>query len=204
MLVRGATVHAVVSSLDGLEAKVVQHVASLGGFTTSSERNDASMTVVFRVPAAKLDVALTSLESLAQRVDSRQLRADDFTEEFVDVEAQRTNLTATRDRLLSLLEKSARVEDALAVNKGLTEVQGEFEKLTGRAKFLQQAAAMSTVTATFTERGSSAWQPLEVARTSLHMLRAVIQFVGSTLIVVAVFSPLWGPLVWLLRRRAAR
>ena len=175
ILVRGATVRALVETLDGLEATLTQKVAALDGFTTGSELtgtgNNAALTVVYRVPAAKLDVAMTTLESLATRVDSRQVKGEDFTEEYVDLEAQRTNLTATRDRLLVLLEKATKVEDALEVNKGLTEVQGQLEKLAGRTKYLQQASALSTVTATF--------YPLEVARVALSSLLAVLQFLGA-------------------------
>lgn len=206
LLVRGATLQLLVASLDGLEAKVARDVEALGGFTTSSELSGtgdgAALSVAFRVPAAKLDEAMHAVEAHAHRVESKQLRGDDFTEAFVDLESQRTNLTATRDRLLALLEKSARVEDALAVNKGLSEVQGELEKLEGRMKYLRQAAALSTVTVTFRPESSvGEWRPVEVARTSARALLAVLQFLGSALIVVLVFSPVWAPLAWVLRRK---
>ncbi|MDP3156822.1 MAG: DUF4349 domain-containing protein [Archangium sp.] len=213
LLVRGATVRALVETLDGLEATIARKVTALGGFTTASELtgtgNNAALTVVFRVPAERLDVAMTTLESLAKRVDSRQVKGEDFTEEYVDLEAQRTNLTATRDRLHVLLDKATRVEDALEVNKGLTEVQGQLEKIAGRTQYLQQASALSTVTATFypesnTTVRSDEWRPLEVARVALSRLLAVLQFLGSAVIVMGVFVPLWGPPVWFLRRRRAR
>lgn len=210
ILVKGATIRALVGSLDGLEATIARNIKALGGFTTASDLtgtgDDAALTVVFRVPAAKLDVALTTIESLAKRVDSRQVRGEDFTEEYVDLEAQRANLTATRDRLLALLDKATKVDDALEVNKGLTEVQGQLEKLSGRTKYLQQAAALSTVTATFypesnTSVDAGGWRPLEVARVALRSLIGVLQFLASAAIVILVFSPLWAPPVWLIRRR---
>lgn len=199
VLIRGATLRALVASLDGLETRLARDVEALGGFTTSSDRNDASLTVAFRVPVAKLDEAMRAIEALAQRVDDRQVRGDDFTEEYVDLEAQRANLTATRDRLLVLLEKSTRVEDALEVSRGLTEVQGQLEKVSGRRTYLQQAAALSTVTVTFHQERD--WRPLEVGRSAVRGLRSVLQFLASALIVALVFSPLWAPLAWFLRRR---
>lgn len=202
VLIRGATLRGLVDHFDGLEATLAQKVTALGGFTTSSELSDASLTVVFRVPAAKLEVALSEIAALTRRIDTRQVRADDFTEEYVDLEAQQRNLTATRDRLLLLLGQATKVDDALEVNKGLTEVQGQLEKLTGRMKFLEQGAALSTVTATFYPQ-SQDWRPLEVARVALRSLFSVVQFLANTLIVLAVFAPLWAPPVWLFRRRKA-
>ncbi|MDP1826520.1 MAG: DUF4349 domain-containing protein [Archangium sp.] len=209
VLIRGATLRALVDTFDGLEATLGQKVSALGGFTTSSELSDASLTVVFRVPAAKLELALSEVAALTRRVDTRQVRADDFTEEYVDLEAQRKNLTATRDRLLLLLEKATKVDDALEVNRGLTEVQGQLERLTGRIKFLEQGAALSTVTATFypqttTSLDGTDWRPLEVARVALRSLLSVVQFLASALIVLVVFAPLWGPPVWFIRRRGRR
>lgn len=144
------------------------------------------------MPSARLDDAMRSLEARARNVEAREVRGD-------DLDAQRANLTATRERLLALLEKSTRAEDALAVKKGVSEVQLELEKVAGRIKYLQQAAALSTVTATCSpQRGAREWRPLEVAHTSASVLLAVLQLIGSALIVALVF---WGPLAWFLRRK---
>lgn len=140
------------------------------------------------MPSARLDDAMRSLEARARNVEAREVRGD-------DLDARRANLTATRERRLALLEKSTRAEDALAVKKGVSEVQLEFEKVAGRIKYLQQAAALSTVTATCSpQRGAGEWRPLEVAHTSA----SVLQLIGSALIVALV---LWGPLAWFLRRK---
>lgn len=211
LIVKGATVRLLVESLDGLESTITRKVEALEGFTTASDLtgtgNDAALTIVFRVPAAKLDVALKEIESLAKKVESRAVRGEDLTEEFVDLEAQRVNLTATRDRLLALMEKSTRVEDALEVNKGLGEVQGQLEKIAGRMKYLQQSSSLSTVTATFYPESrtdlQSGWRPLEVARVALNGLLGVFMALGNLAIFVVVFAPVWGPPIWIYRRRRA-
>ena len=209
LTVRTASFRASVADLSAAEARLRRSVETLGGVTTSSERTgvegDGRLTVVFRVPTAKLTDALAELEGLATHVDSRQVRGEDFTEEYVDLEAQRGNLIATRDRLSALLQQAKTVGDALEVNRGLSEVQGQLDRLTGRTTFLTQAAAFATVTATFWAEPPIAfgWQPLEVARSALQALLVVLQGLGNLLIVVAVFAPLWAPVLWLLRRRRA-
>jgi Domain of unknown function (DUF4349) len=206
LIVRSASLRGFVERLDGVENALRERVATLDGFIANSEQSDGVLTVVFRVPSSRLELALTEVSKLASRVDSRQLRGEDFTEEYVDLEAQRVNLTATRARLLALLEHATKVDDALAVNKGLSEVQGQLEHLAGRIKYLEQAAALSTVSVTFEpEHGATDWRPLEVARRSLQGLVSVLQALANLGIAVAVFSPLWGSAWWLLRRaRRAR
>jgi hypothetical protein len=79
-------------------------------------------------------------------------------------------------------------------------------------KYLQQAAALSTVTVTFYPESNTAvmdasgWRPLEVARVSLRGLVMLLQALGNLAIALAVFAPLWVPAWWLLRRgrRTAR
>ena len=211
LIVKGATVRLLVESLDGLETTITHKIEALDGFTTASDLtgtgNEAALTVIFRVPAAKLDVAMKEIESVAKKVESRAVRGEDFTEEFVDLEAQRVNLTATRDRLLAMLEKATRVSEAMEVNKGLNDVQGQLEKVAGRMKYLQQNSSLSTVTATFYPEShtsiESGWRPMEVARVALIGLLSVLQAFGNLAIFVFVFAPLWGPPVWILRRRRA-
>lgn len=204
LLVRGATLQVMVASLDGLESNLAQRIAALDGFITRSERTDSGLTMVFRVPASKLETALAAIESLASSVDAREVHGEDVTEEYVDLEAQLANLTASRARLLALLDKAQEVDDALEVNKGLTEVQGQLERVAGKKKFLEQSSALSTVTATFSAQQHGDWRPLLVAQGAARALLACLRFLGSAAIVGAVFSPLWAPVVWWFRRRRAR
>lgn len=202
LLVRSAQVVAEVERLDGVEAALRARVEALGGFMTNSEHS-RSLTLSFRVPSARLDAALADVEAIAKRVDSRQVKGEDFTEEFVDLHSQIANLEATRTRLRGLLEKSSNVDEALHVNKALSEVQGELEKLTGRAEFLRRSGELATVTVSFIpdDVAASEWRPLEVARVSAHGLLLFVQAIASLLIALAVFSPVWGPIAFLLRKK---
>jgi len=198
LLVRSAELHCSAESLDGLAPKVDQAIRVLGGFVVRTQQSGAALSIEFRVPADQLEAGLDAVSALGQHVDARDVRAEDFTEEYVDREAQLRNLTASRERLLALLERAEKVDDALAVNRGLAEVQGEIEKLEGRTKYLEKAAAMSTVTATF-EAGSGSWKPLEVARGAAQALVQLGQLLADAVIVVAVFSPVWASVWWLVR-----
>jgi Domain of unknown function (DUF4349) len=169
--------------------------------------------VTFRVPAERFDEALSGAQGLAQKVLSRTVSGDDVTEEFVDIESRLRNLEATRDRLLTFLEKADKVEDALKVNESLSQIQGEIEQARGRKQFLQQSAALSTISAYLTPEpitplvAEEGWQPINVARGALRGLISFGQGLASIVIVAVVWAPVWLPLLlagWWLRRRLTK
>ena len=209
LIVKTAEFRILVERVEGVEPKLQRKVEELGGFIVKAEKagtgDSATLSFTFRVPADKFDAALAGVESLAKRVDYRKVSGEDVTEEFVDLDAQLKNLEATRNRLVGFLEKAQKVEDALDVNRALTDIQGQIERIQGRMKYLRQSAALSTVSVDFypesrtpvVEEGG--WRPAEVARRALRALLAFFKFLANLAIVVAVFAPVWLPLYLLLR-----
>lgn len=207
-----------VESVRDAEAAIRAQVARLGGYVVKVETNglDESLTsrVTFRVPAERFDDALAGAQGLAKKVIARTITGDDVTEEFVDLESRLRNLEATRDRLLTFLDKATKVEDALSVNTSLSDVQGQIEQVRGRIQYLKQSAALSTVSVSLTpvpvtplvEEG--AWQPLEVARGALRSLIELGQGLLDVAIVLLVWTPVWLPLLllalWVRRRLRGR
>lgn len=217
LVIKNATISVQVESVAAAEASLRARAEQLGGYvvsvqTTGSDEYQSSL-VTFRVPAARFEEALAGVEGLARKVLARSVSGDDVTEEFVDLESRLRNLEATRDRLLDLLTRATRVEDALQVNQALTDVQGQIEQIRGRMQYLTQSAAFSTITAdlqpvppppTIIEEDS--WQPLRVAREALGDLVRFGQGLLSLAIVLLVWIPVWLPLLLFARwgwRRAA-
>lgn len=219
LVIKSASLSIEVEDVAVAEATLRARAEQLGGYIVSVQTSGSgaylTSVITFRVPAERFEDALTGVEGLAHEVYSRTVSGDDVTEEFVDLESRLRNLEATRDRLLDLLNKATRVEDALQVNQALTDVQGEIEQIQGRMKYLRQSAAFSTVSAelrpvppppTIVEPDS--WQPLRVAQEALAGLVEFAQALGSLAIVFAVWSPVWLPILlvarWGLRRLGAR
>ncbi|MBL8924607.1 MAG: DUF4349 domain-containing protein [Myxococcaceae bacterium] len=203
-VVRTAHLAAEVERLDGVEASVVRVAEEMGGFVTGSLMMDDSLTLTVRVPQAALAATLDRLSALATRVEARRLEAQDVTAERADLESQRRNFAAARDRLLGLLERAATATEALEVHRALTEVQGQLEQAEGRLAVVKQNVALSTITATFSPRattGFASWRPLEVARSAAVGLGVVLQALANAAIVALVFAPLWGPVLLVLRHR---
>lgn len=198
------------------DAALRTRIATLGGYIIESQSNGVddtlTMNVSFRVPVDRFDDALGGVQGLAKKVLSMTVHGDDVTAEFVDLQSKQRTLEATRDRLLALLARAETVEDTLRVNQNVTEVQTQIDQIQGRVKFLSQSSAMSTINVAITpviapepepvvEQG---WQPLKIASAALHNLTGFGQVIASILIVLLIWSPVWGVLLllglWLARR----
>jgi hypothetical protein len=219
LVIKNATVSLQVDDVAAAEAQLRARAEQLGGYVVSVQTSGSDQymasTVTFRVPAARFEDALAGVEGLARKVLSRSVSGDDVTEEFVDLESRLRNLEATRDRLLDLLGKATRVEDALQVNQALTDVQGQIEQIQGRMKYLRDSAAFSTITADLQPVPAppaliepDGWQPLRVAQQALAGLISFGQGLASLAIVLLVWSPVWLPLLllalWAMRRIGTR
>ncbi len=219
LVIKTADLSLQVDSARNAEAALRTMVGQMGGYVVKVETSgtDESMTshVIFRVPADHFDQALSGVQGLAKKVLARTVGGDDVTEEFVDLEARLKNLEATRDRLQSFLDKAETVDDALKVNQSLSDLQGQIEQLKGRKQFLQQSAALSTISVTLSPLPAIApivedagWQPLGVARNALRGLVSFGQGLATLVIVVLVWAPVWLPILlvglWLSRRLRRR
>jgi hypothetical protein len=87
-------------------------------------------------------------------VVARNVTAEDVTEEFFDLDVRLKSSRAVRDRLEQLLQKATKVEDSVLIERELTRVVGEIERIEGRMKFLRDRASYSTITVDFRARGS--------------------------------------------------
>ena len=125
----------------------IADVASdLGGWVVSSDRSSRhSGAIAIRVPAALLDEAFRRLEALALKVDSRAVTSEDVTDEYVDSQSRLVSLRATEERLLSFLDRAGNVDEALRVQKEVSDLQLRIEEIQGRLNFLEQTAAYSLI-----------------------------------------------------------
>lgn len=219
LVVKTADVAIDVEDVRAADAALRTRIATLGGYIIESQSNGVddtlTMNVSFRVPVDRFDDALGGVQGLAKKVLSMTVHGDDVTAEFVDLQSKQRTLEATRDRLLALLARAETVEDTLLVNQNVTEVQAQIDQIQGQVKFLSQSSAMSTVNVAITPVNApepavveEGWQPLKIASAALHNLTGFGQVIASTLIVLLIWSPVWGVLLllglWLARRLNGR
>ncbi|WP_437336559.1 DUF4349 domain-containing protein [Sorangium sp. So ce394] len=154
LLVYTAQVAMAVFEVGASLGKVEELARDLGGFL--ARRDDRAITI--RVPAARFDEALKRLEGLGD-VLQRNVVAEDVTEEFLDLGVRIRNARVVRDRLEKLLEKAAKVEESIQLERELARVTSELERLEGRLKFLRDRVAFSTLTVSFQPRSTETITP---------------------------------------------
>ncbi|WP_044985608.1 DUF4349 domain-containing protein [Sorangium cellulosum] len=154
LLVYTAQVAMAVFEVGASLGKVEELARDLGGFL--ARRDDRAITI--RVPAARFDEALKRLEGLGDVVQ-RNVVAEDVTEEFLDLGVRIRNARVVRDRLEKLLEKAAKVEESIQLERELARVTSELERLEGRLKFLRDRVAFSTLTVSFQPRSTETITP---------------------------------------------
>jgi hypothetical protein len=185
----------------------VQEIAStasrLQGYVISSsvyevgESGNLRGQVSFKVPQAKFEETLSSLRSLAVSVESETVTGQDVTEEFTDLSARLRNKEATEASLLELMKKSGSIADILEVQRELTQVREDIERLKGRLDYLEKNIAMSTVTvdlateAEYLPLSQDKWRPLNIAKAALRTLITVVKTALNIVIWLFVFiSPI--------------
>jgi hypothetical protein len=137
---------AVFGTKDAIGA-VEELARGLGGYLVA--RSDETVTV--RVPAKAFQGALSGVSKLGDELH-RDVKVRDVTEQFADLEVRLKNAEAIRLRLESLLQKAAKVEDALAVERELGRVTETIEQIKGRMRLLGELIAFSTITVNFRAR----------------------------------------------------
>jgi hypothetical protein len=86
------------------------------------------------------------------KVETVNSRAEDVSEEFVDVTARVKNARRLEERFLNLLAtKTGKLDEILRVERELARVREEIERYEGRLRFLSTRAATSTLTITVHE-----------------------------------------------------
>ena len=129
----------------GVEA-VTAVAREAGGWVVSSQQATAtSGSISIRVPAAVLDDVLPRIRGLAVAVEAETSSSQDVTADYVDTESRIRNLERTREALTRLLEQAVDIEDALNVQRELTQVQEQIEVQQGRLNFLAETSAFSLV-----------------------------------------------------------
>ena len=205
MIIRNAEMTLVVTNTRAKLDEIAMIASDFKGFvvsqSTTQSGNDLQASVTLRVEAAQLDAALSRIRKLAVEVQSENVRGEDVTAEFVDLQSQLKNLEAAEAQLQKIMEKAEKTEDVMAVFQQLTQVRGQIDQIKGRMKFLSENAAMSAIVLTlYPDRPSqpvevAGWRPEGVAKRAIEALVSALQGLVNLGIWLVIFV---APIVLLL------
>lgn len=145
-----------VDDFQSAAGQVTDLVNRFGGYVAESkvQRNSHSGQWTIRVPERRFSEFLTSARGLG-KVHAMNIKSEDVTAEFYDVQVRISNKQREEQRLLKHLENSTgKLEEILAVEREISRVRQEVERLQGRSRVLQDLTALTTVTLTIAEHSS--------------------------------------------------
>lgn len=204
-VVRTAVLDLQVDDLGVATGQARRVATGYGGFVAAEQSGPQGSALTLRVASDRLDDALAALARLGE-VSRRELRAEDVTEQAVDLEARLDSQRASVQRVRALLDRAVTIGEVVQVEAELTWRQAELESLEQRAAALADQVTLSTVEVTLSGPGadpadgfvpglSTGWDALRAAGTAvLTVLGAVLPFA------VVLGVPAAGVALWWRRR----
>lgn len=141
------------------QRRIASIAEARGGFVVTSEskqrtagegqmKPDMIVTIQVRVPAAQFDAVVNEIRGSGSRVALEKITGQDVTEEYIDLEARIRAKQALEAQFMEIMKQARTVQDALEVQRQLSDVRAEIERLEGRRRFLENQSSLSTITVT--------------------------------------------------------
>lgn len=151
-----ANLNLVVDSFDNVADSMVRMSTDFGGFVqkanvtgNSGSRRTGSWTL--RIPSQSYREFLASAGKLGEVVSLNE-QAREVTAEFHDVDARIRNKLREEERLNKILEeRPGKLDDVLSVEREVSRVREEIERMQGRLRVLRDQTSYSTISLTVTE-----------------------------------------------------
>ncbi|MFA7653815.1 MAG: DUF4349 domain-containing protein [Candidatus Magasanikbacteria bacterium] len=212
MIVKTGNLSIVVKDVRASIKAVSEYAVAQNGFVVNSNVYKSGLiprgTITIRILSKKFDQGMNEVKALGEVV-GEQSNGQDVTEEYIDLDAQLRNLQATEKQFLAILAKAVKIEDILNVQRELTNVRGNIERLQGRMKYLKQSADLSTITVNFSTDpevlpaydNSQKWKPWAEVKTAARALWEFGKGMVNVLIWLVIFIPVWtivALIIWLV------
>ncbi|MGA2488880.1 MAG: DUF4349 domain-containing protein [Anaerolineales bacterium] len=188
-------------------------------------------SISIRIPATKLDNALSQIKEGVVDVKSENRSGQDVTSQYVDLQSQLTNLQKAETDLQEIMDESknytgnnstTKTQYVLYVYNQIVNIHGQIEQIQGQMKYLEETTSTSAINVTLIAEKTikpieiGGWKPRGVARDAVQALVKFLQgfvnfIIYFVLLVLPVLILVLGPIaliVWgivaLVKRRKAR
>lgn len=147
-LVHRASFSIQVPDLAAAERAARQSIERLEGYIARASNDESSVYLTFRVPQASFGRAVAELPALG-RVVNREQSAEDVTLRYFDLEGRLETKRALAATFRGYLKRADTIEDILAVETRLAELQNEIDALGGEFAHLADLVDYSTIDVAF-------------------------------------------------------
>lgn len=186
-----------------------------GGFMVNSNMNSpegaSSGSISIKVQAEKLPQALDMIRGLGVKVVYEYVNGTDVTDQYSDIEEQLRILTATKEKMETILNSASKVQDMLEVQRELIGIQAQIDSLKGQQQYLDKTTQLASVSVYLSTdelalpyAPDKSWRPQQVYKEAVRSLIQTGRNVADLLIWIGVYAPLWIPaglLLWFWQKR---
>ncbi|NUM49101.1 MAG: DUF4349 domain-containing protein [Anaerolineales bacterium] len=173
-----------------------------GGFVVSSNLYNTTLAngaevpqanITIRVPAERLDEALTRIKSGAGEILSESISGQDVTREYTDLQSRLTNLQEAETQLQAIMDDANRTEDVINVFNQLTYYREQIEIVKGQIQYYETSAAFSAISVDILADAAvqpltiGGWEPAGVAKDAIQALINTLQGLVDVTIWLALY-----------------
>ncbi len=202
MVIKNATLSIVVVDPAAAMDEIVSMAEKMGGFVVSSNLWQTTLgsgvvvdqaSINIRVPAERLDEALSHIKDGAGEVRSENISGEDVTSQYTDLQSRLRNLEAAETQLMQIMEDATDTEDVLQVYNNLVSVREQIEVIKGQMQYYEQAAALSSISIDIIADEADqpiqigGWQPVGVAKSAVEALINTLQGLVNVVIWLLIF-----------------
>ena len=179
-----------VQNVEAAVGQVRALAEGLGGFigqlSSSGGPEHQQSTMTIRVPQTEFFTALERIKSLGT-LQGEKVGSDDVTEQFIDLEARLQSALREERSLLSLLERANTVSEVLSIERELSRVRSEIERVQGQLNFLERRVELATITISLFPPNVEVPEPPSASLTmdvsdvsgSVDLLKALVSAAGG-------------------------
>jgi hypothetical protein len=202
MVIRTAQLTIEVGEMESALSQARAIASRAGGYVSASDThvekvNDQDRTVAnltLQVRSNSADSAMSDLRALG-KVTAETSGSQDVTDEYVDLDSNLRNLQASEAAILKLMDRATQIQDVLSLQRELTNVRGQIERIQGRKTYLERRTDMATITVGLrlptpasAQTSSGMWDPIATALRGWQASLSVLRVAADGLIVVLAFS----------------
>ena len=144
-----------VSELEASKNKVETILQICKGYYENEQFNSygnrISYSLQLRIPFSKFDTLITVIESGIGELKSKNIKAKDVTEEYVDLNIRLENNFEYLNQYKVILQKAKSVKEILEVQEKIRRIEEEINSKKGRLKYLDDKVKFSTLNLELTE-----------------------------------------------------
>jgi len=207
-IIRNASIALTTNQFDNVQKAVDEILGRRAGrvgelSTTRRPAAGRTLQATLRVPSNQLDQTLEELRRLG-RVESESQGGRDVSRQAMDLDARLRNSRAAEQRLTELLRsRTGNITDVLAVEKEMTRVREEIERMDAERKNLGEEVAFAAVDLRVTEEYRGATSPQSLRGAAAEGWDTLLAGLTAAALFLLAYGPsilLWSGLLYIPAR----